>query len=97
MDRHERFVVLKIQKLVSIFENVIESKTLKSLYIKIFTIYCIRSYYGPDGLDYGVGRVPIGGADFSTRPYTYDDSPTADPTLSNFNLAPEDFTYKVIK
>lgn len=44
-----------------------------------------------------MGRVPIGGTDFSTRPYTYDDLKPGetDPTLAKFALAPEDLNYKV--
>ncbi|KAK3924976.1 Lysosomal acid glucosylceramidase [Frankliniella fusca] len=54
----------------------------------------LRSYFSPDGLEYNIGRVPIGGTDFSTRPYSYaDNSPTK--TLSNFELQKEDFTYKI--
>ncbi|KOC59952.1 Glucosylceramidase, partial [Habropoda laboriosa] len=55
----------------------------------------IRAYYHPvQGSRYLLGRVPIGGTDFSTRPYTYDDSPN-DVLLRNFSLAPEDYNYKI--
>ena len=37
----------------------------------------------------------MAGTDFSTRTYSYDDV-EGDVTLSNFNLAEEDFVYKVI-
>ena len=53
------------------------------------------SYFGSSGIEYGVGRVPIAGSDFSTYPYSYDDFP-GDVTLSNFSLTQEDTLYKVI-
>lgn len=55
----------------------------------------IDEYFGPNGLRYNLGRVPIGGADFSTRPYTYDDADFEDFNLTNFKLAPDDYQYKV--
>lgn len=54
----------------------------------------ISQYYGPQGIGYKFVRTPIGGTDFSTRFYTYDDG-TADVTLSRFKLADEDYEYKV--
>lgn len=53
-----------------------------------------RSYFADDGIKYNIGRVPIGGTDFSTRKYTYADSKGI-PDLNNFDLAPEDAEYKV--
>lgn len=53
----------------------------------------IESYYGNKGSKYTFCRIPIAGTDFSTRPYTYDDTP-GDVTLSNFNLVEED-NYKI--
>ncbi|XP_050716144.1 lysosomal acid glucosylceramidase-like isoform X1 [Eriocheir sinensis] len=57
----------------------------------------LRAYYAPEGLQYTMGRVPIGGTDFSTHPYTYDDLPHgyADPTLLKFALAKEDLSAKI--
>lgn len=56
------------------------------------------SYFGPDGIGYSIGRIPIGGTDFSTRPYTYDDNNLrVDMNLSAFSLQKEDFEYKVFK
>ncbi|CAG9791612.1 unnamed protein product [Diatraea saccharalis] len=40
-------------------------------------------------------RVPIGGCDFSTHPYTYNEAPKDDITLSNFSLSYEDYNYKI--
>ncbi|XP_026276327.1 lysosomal acid glucosylceramidase isoform X2 [Frankliniella occidentalis] len=54
----------------------------------------LRSYFSPDGLEYNMGRVPIGGTDFSTRAYTYADNSTT-KTLSSFALQTEDFVYKI--
>ncbi|XP_011305242.1 glucosylceramidase [Fopius arisanus] len=54
----------------------------------------IQTYFGRNGNRYNLGRVPIGGSDFSTRPYTLDDIP-GDTTLANFSLAPEDISYKI--
>lgn len=55
----------------------------------------MRAYYDPKtGSRYTLGRIPIGGTDFSTRPYTYDDTPN-DVSLRHFSLAPEDYKYKI--
>ncbi|XP_033321048.2 putative glucosylceramidase 3 [Megalopta genalis] len=54
----------------------------------------LRSYFGKGGSRYSMGRLPIGGTDFSTRVYTYDDVED-DVTLKNFSLAPEDYDYKI--
>ncbi|XP_015123147.1 lysosomal acid glucosylceramidase [Diachasma alloeum] len=54
----------------------------------------MQTYFGRDGNRYNLGRVTIGGSDFSTRGYTLDDVP-GDTTLSNFSLAPEDEIYKI--
>ena len=55
----------------------------------------IREYFGSYGLRYSMARVPIGGSDFSTRPYTYDDADHEDFDLLHWKLAPEDLQYKV--
>lgn len=55
----------------------------------------IDNYFSPDGIEYTIGRVPVGGADFSTRPYTYDDDHDGDFDLDHFALQDEDFKYKV--
>lgn len=52
------------------------------------------AYYSKNGSRYSLGRLPIGGTDFSKRPYTYDDD-AYDFTLKNFSLAPEDYNYKI--
>ncbi|XP_075747632.1 lysosomal acid glucosylceramidase isoform X2 [Rhipicephalus microplus] len=54
----------------------------------------IKSYYAKQGLAYTIGRIPLASCDFSTRKYTYDDSP-GDLELKNFTLAPEDFNLKI--
>ncbi|XP_013185918.2 lysosomal acid glucosylceramidase [Amyelois transitella] len=55
----------------------------------------IRSYFSTDGLEYNLIRVPIGGADFSTHPYTYNELPWNDGALTNFSLSDEDLFYKL--
>ncbi|XP_046591994.1 lysosomal acid glucosylceramidase isoform X1 [Neodiprion lecontei] len=57
--------------------------------------YILRSYFGEEGSRYNLGRVPIGGSDFSTRAYTYDDTQSVDMQLNNFSLAEEDIKYKI--
>ncbi|CAH1798081.1 unnamed protein product [Owenia fusiformis] len=54
----------------------------------------LKSYYSPEGIEYSLGRVPMASCDFSTRPYSYDDSP-GDFDLKNFSLAMEDLKYKI--
>lgn len=46
------------------------------------------------GIGYSVVRVPMASCDFSTRLYTYADTP-GDYNLDNFTLAPEDIKMKV--
>ena len=55
----------------------------------------LRSYFSEDGIEYSLCRVPIGGTDFSTHGYTYDDG-DEDLDLKNFALVEEDYQYKVI-
>ncbi|XP_072376443.1 putative glucosylceramidase 3 [Diabrotica undecimpunctata] len=60
----------------------------------------IRSYFSKDGIEYSLGRVPIGGTDFSTHGYTYMDTEfdgnyCEDPLLTKFKLAKEDYAYKI--
>ncbi|XP_022911938.2 lysosomal acid glucosylceramidase-like [Onthophagus taurus] len=57
--------------------------------------HLMRSYFSKEGIEYSVGRVPIGGTDFSTRGYTYLDTPEPDMDLVNFALAEEDGLYKI--
>ncbi|CAH0696871.1 unnamed protein product [Spodoptera exigua] len=54
-----------------------------------------RSYCGDSGIQYNMLRVPIGGTDFSTHGYAYNELPENDVTLSNFTLAYEDYEYKI--
>ncbi|KAJ0172978.1 hypothetical protein K1T71_011154 [Dendrolimus kikuchii] len=57
--------------------------------------HMVNSYFSSAGLQYNMLRVPIGGTDFSTRPYAYNELPINDFKLSNFSLAPEDNQYKI--
>ncbi|KAJ4442943.1 hypothetical protein ANN_04541 [Periplaneta americana] len=54
----------------------------------------LRQYFGCDSIHYTFLRVPMAGTDFSTRFYTYDDK-EGDENLSHFNLAMEDYEYKI--
>lgn len=54
----------------------------------------LQSYFGEDGLGNSLCRVPIGGTDFSTRAYSYDDHP-GDVNLDQWALQQEDLEYKV--
>ncbi|XP_075984131.1 lysosomal acid glucosylceramidase-like [Anticarsia gemmatalis] len=71
------------------------SITWKNLTDATLMQHLIDSYCGDSGIQYNLLRVPIGGADFSTRPYAYNELPENDITLSNFTLAPEDYDYKI--
>ncbi|XP_018564712.1 putative glucosylceramidase 3 [Anoplophora glabripennis] len=54
----------------------------------------LESYFGKNGIEYNLCRVPIGGTDFSPRPYTYDDY-TDDTKLEHFKLQEEDLKFKI--
>uniref|UniRef100_A0A8C7YS49 Glucosylceramidase n=1 Tax=Oryzias sinensis TaxID=183150 RepID=A0A8C7YS49_9TELE len=54
----------------------------------------LRQYFSSDGIGYSVVRVPMASCDFSTRLYTYADTP-GDYNLDNFTLAPEDIHMKI--
>ncbi|CAG2100944.1 unnamed protein product [Medioppia subpectinata] len=56
----------------------------------------IGDYFADTGIEYTFGRIPIGGADFSTRAYTYDDNNNVfDFELNNWKLEQDDFDYKI--
>ncbi|XP_017776526.1 PREDICTED: glucosylceramidase-like [Nicrophorus vespilloides] len=58
----------------------------------------LKSYFSKEGIEYNMGRVPIGGTDFSTHGYSYmDDNESIEThfTVRNFTLAKEDFNYKI--
>jgi len=54
----------------------------------------LKSYYSTEGIEYSTGRVVISGSDFSTRPYSYDDT-LNDWSLNSWKLVDEDVNYKV--
>ncbi|XP_071785392.1 lysosomal acid glucosylceramidase-like [Asterias amurensis] len=54
----------------------------------------LKSYFSTEGLEYSLGRVPIHSCDFSTREYSYDNTP-GDYELSRFELVEEDTKYKI--
>ncbi len=43
--------------------------------------------FHPSEMGLSVGRSCIGSSDYSTKPYSYDDSPTPDPQLTRFSIA----------
>lgn len=54
----------------------------------------LRSYFSSDGSEYSLGRVPVGGTDFSERGYTYADD--NEGSIDDFSLQYEDLHYKVL-
>jgi len=54
----------------------------------------IASYFSPEGAEYNIGRINMGGCDFSDRPYTYCDT-VNDTELVTFNLTHDDNVYKI--
>ncbi|XP_061163463.1 lysosomal acid glucosylceramidase-like isoform X2 [Saccostrea echinata] len=54
----------------------------------------LSSYYSTEGIEYTLGRIPMASCDFSTHPYSYDDT-DGDFNLTKFSLAQEDFKYKI--
>ncbi|XP_034943012.1 lysosomal acid glucosylceramidase-like [Chelonus insularis] len=54
----------------------------------------LKSLFDKEGNKYNLCRLPIGGSDFSTRPYSLDDIP-GDVSLKNFSLTQEDYEYKI--
>ncbi|RWS19023.1 glucosylceramidase-like protein, partial [Leptotrombidium deliense] len=54
----------------------------------------IKDYFAEDGIQYSIGRIPIGGSDFSTRKYAYNEV-DGDFNLTHFELAEEDITLKI--
>lgn len=66
---------------------------IKSLSIKLQE-KVLLSYFSEKGLSYNMGRIPIASCDFSTYPYSYADIP-GDFELKHFQLAKEDFLYKI--
>ncbi|GMS92747.1 hypothetical protein PENTCL1PPCAC_14922, partial [Pristionchus entomophagus] len=54
----------------------------------------MRQYFGPNGTEYNMGRVPIGSNDFSLTQYSYDDV-DGDFDLKHFAIAQDDFNYRI--
>ncbi|KAM3959512.1 LOW QUALITY PROTEIN: lysosomal acid glucosylceramidase-like [Aphomia sociella] len=55
----------------------------------------IDSYFSEKGLQYNMMRLPIGGSDFSTHAYAYNEYPENDTQLTNYSLSYEDYNYKI--
>lgn len=79
-----------VQYKVFVYEYLILSNTFV-LILKLKSLTCATK---PSGIGYTVVRVPMASCDFSTRMYTYADSP-GDYDLDHFKLAPEDLDMKV--
>ncbi|KAG5325422.1 GLCM Glucosylceramidase, partial [Acromyrmex heyeri] len=56
--------------------------------------HLLKSYFGPHGINYNFIRTPMGGCDFSTRPYTYA-MVENDISLQHFELQIEDNLFKI--
>ncbi|XP_068229944.1 lysosomal acid glucosylceramidase-like [Palaemon carinicauda] len=56
--------------------------------------HLLRSYFSSIGIEYNIGRVNMGGCDFSWRTYSYDDV-EGDVALEHFALQEEDTVYKI--
>ena len=54
----------------------------------------LEAYFSSNGLEYTIGRVPMASCDFSTREYSYLETPE-DFELKNFKLTEEDYKYKI--
>ncbi|HTU34573.1 MAG TPA: glycoside hydrolase family 30 protein [Candidatus Acidoferrum sp.] len=46
----------------------------------------LSNLYGPSGLRLSIGRTCIGTSDYSTKMYSYDDTPEPDPELAHFSI-----------
>lgn len=56
----------------------------------------LEAYFGKNGSQYNMGRLPMGGTDFSPKIYNYDDQTTEDDyELKHWSLAEEDFRFKI--
>ncbi|XP_043259523.1 lysosomal acid glucosylceramidase-like [Colletes gigas] len=71
------------------FGAILEKLSLATQNQIIRTYFCKRA-----GSRYSLGRIPIAGTDFSTRPYSYDDVAN-DTSLEHFALTYEDYAYKI--
>lgn len=56
--------------------------------------YLMDGYYGKNGIEYNMGRVPVAATDYSAHYYTYDDN-VDDKQLTKYALAKEDLELKV--
>ncbi|GAB6021260.1 hypothetical protein CHUAL_003874 [Chamberlinius hualienensis] len=86
----------KKQKIFGFGGAVTDSATMNILNLTDATRQkLLHSYFASDGIEYTFLRVPIGGSDFSTRPYTYNDHQLDDFHLTKFSLANEDRKFKI--
>ncbi|CAG2174287.1 unnamed protein product, partial [Oppiella nova] len=54
----------------------------------------IKDYFSASGIGFSMARIPIGGTDYSTHLYTYDDTKD-DYSLEHFTFPDEDIKYKI--
>lgn len=65
-----------------------------SIDFELTAVIHIETLYSVTGIEYSFVRVPMASCDFSTRLYTYADTP-GDYELQNFTLSEEDIHMKV--
>lgn len=88
------FLCLQPRKICYWSELLDDGDSVVAISRYLYQVFLRRSYFSDDGLEYNLGRVPIGGTDFSVRGYSYQDNDT-DANLKSFKLSEEDFNYKV--
>ncbi|KAL3841983.1 hypothetical protein ACJMK2_020059 [Sinanodonta woodiana] len=54
----------------------------------------LKSYFSSEGIQYSIGRIPMASCDFSTYPYSYDNT-SGDFEMTKFSLQYEDMHYKI--
>lgn len=56
----------------------------------------LDAYFGPTGIEYSVGRIPMGSCDFSVEQYSFDDVP-GDYNLTHFDDGVEKDTVQRVR
>jgi glucosylceramidase len=49
----------------------------------------LHEFFSPDAMNFSVCRNCVGSSDYSTKAYSYDDTPQRDPTLAGFSIEPD--------
>ncbi|CAD5225608.1 unnamed protein product [Bursaphelenchus okinawaensis] len=83
----------QLQKIIGFGGAITDAAT--SVYLKDNALkkVLLRQYYGPDGIEYSIGRVPIGSCDFSEGNWSYSETPD-DYMLEHFGT---DQDYKLTR